>query len=97
MAVSCPSGRDGRQRFRIYVLEMPDGSLYVGSTAQPVSERIREHNQGAGARSHRRHRAVRRLRRLEPPQLCATRARAEEVERRTAARLRARGYQVRQG
>lgn len=85
------------QRFRIYVLEMPDGSLYVGSTAQSLAERLREHREGGGARSHKR-RCYRRVRRdLAPATICATRERAEAIEHRTAERLRARGWEVRQG
>lgn len=87
----------GRQRFRIYVLELEDGSLYVGCTAQSLSERLHEHRTGTGRRSGRKH-AFRRYRRdLSPSAVCATRERAEGIERKLAQRLRARGWDVTQG
>lgn len=95
--MECPSGSHGRQRFRVYVFETDGGQLYVGLTAQPVSERLREHRTGGGARSGRKHRVCKRRRDLEPAAVCATRERAEKVEERVARRLRARGYDVVQG
>jgi predicted GIY-YIG superfamily endonuclease len=85
----CEPGPSNRQRFKVYVLELRDGRLYVGSTALALSERLRQ---------HRGERRVKRYRRdLSPPTMCATRERAEGIERRTAARLRARGWEVEQG
>jgi predicted GIY-YIG superfamily endonuclease len=96
VTVACPPGSHGRQLFRVYVLELSDGSLYVGSTAQTLEERLREHREGGGRRSGRVL-AYRRLRRdLCPQAMCATRERAERIEERLAARLRARGFEVRQ-
>jgi predicted GIY-YIG superfamily endonuclease len=84
----CGPTRENRQRFRVYVLELAGGVLYVGSTAKPLAERVNE---------HRREKRVRRYRRdLSPPAVCMTRERAESIERRTAARLRARGFDVEQ-
>jgi len=94
---TCPSDSRGMQRFRVYVLEMGDGSLYVGVTAQPLSERLREHRTGTGARSHRRHVYKRVRPDLAPKTLCVTRERAEAIEHRTAKALRRIGYDVRQG
>ena len=98
MAVSCPAGSHGRQVFRIYVLEFCDtDELYVGVTAKSVTERIKEHQTGGGKRSGRAHRVCRWRKDLSPPAQCLTRERAEEIEARTAARLRALGYSVRSG
>jgi len=91
--IPCPPDHAGRQRFRIYVCELRDGTLYVGSTAKSVSERIAEHRATDGPRW----RGVRYLRGLSPATVCATRERAEGLERRTAERLRRRGRDVEQG
>lgn len=93
MAATCPSDARGLQRFRVYVIELEDGSLYVGVTAKSVAERLREHREGTGARSSRRH--LGRYRKdLSPGAMCATRARAEQIEERTASRLRRLGWRV---
>ena len=84
-------------RFHVYVLELGDGSLYVGTTAKSVRERMQEHVMGTGKRSGRS-RDVRKYRAdLSPRTVCATRERAEGIERRLAASLRRRGYEVSQG
>lgn len=80
-------GPANRQRFSVYVLELGPGRYYVGSTAKSVTERVREHRRGGRKIRHRR----------TMGKWCVTRARAEQIERRTARRLRARGYRVRQG
>jgi len=97
MSSACPSDARGLQRFRIYVLELEDGELYVGVTAKPLAERLREHREGTGARSSRRHPYCRLRRDLSPPTMCATRERAEAIEERTASRLRRLGWRVSQG
>jgi predicted GIY-YIG superfamily endonuclease len=89
--LSCPHDRSGRQRFRIYVFEHSDGTLYVGSTAKSVAERLREHRESRPGRGWKYRRD------LSPPTVCATRERAEGIEKRTAERLRRRGYDVEQG
>lgn len=94
---ACPHDAEGRQRFRVYVFETAPGVLYVGLTALPVARRLRQHERGTGQRSTRRHHVRRRMRKLEPKTVCATRERAEGLERRTAARLRARGWEVHSG
>lgn len=96
MATACPRDARGLQRFRVYVLELPDGSLYVGVTAKPVQERVREHRMGTGARSGRARDVVRLRRDLSPPAMCATRERAVQIEQRTAERLRRLGWKVSQ-
>lgn len=98
MGLSCPAGSHGRQVFRVYVLQFCDSDeLYVGVTAKTVPERMREHQGGGGKRSGRAHRVCRWRRDLGPPAVCATRARAEAIEQRTAERLRRLGWTVRQG
>lgn len=94
---SCPSDSRGLQRFKVYVLELDDESLYVGVTAKSLSERLREHRLGTGARSTRSHRFRRVRRDLSPATVYATRERAEAIEQRTAERLRRLGWEVRQG
>lgn len=89
----CDPSAPERQLFRIYVVELRDGALYVGSTAKSVSERVAEHRALDGPRW----RGAVYKRGLSPGAVCATRDRAEKIERRTAERLRARGYDVEQG
>lgn len=96
MANACPSDARGLQRFRVYVLELKDGSLYVGVTAKSIAERLKEHRDGTGARSSRRHAYCRYRKDLSPPTICATRERAEQIEERTAERLRRVGWEVEQ-
>lgn len=92
----CEPGWENRQRFSVYVLELADGSLYVGSTTKSVSERVREHREGSRTHpGHRRH-VVRYRADLSPRTVCATRERAEAIEERTARRLRAQGWEVAQ-
>lgn len=83
------SSEPGRKKFRIYVLELDPETLYVGSTAKALSERLREHRNERWRGKYRRD--------LSPGTLCATRERAEQVERKTAERLRRRGWDVVQG
>lgn len=75
------------RRISVYVLRLPDGSLYVGSTAKTVRERLAEHRaqRGAGCRL------------FGAVSWCGSRAAAEKLEARAARRLRARGYRVTQG
>jgi predicted GIY-YIG superfamily endonuclease len=89
VACSATLREPGRRPFRVYVLALPDGRLYVGSTAKPLAERIAEHRMRYGRVTHRRD--------LSPGTVCMTRDRAERVERRTAQRLRAKGWEVEQG
>ena len=90
MACQASRAEPGRRPFRVYVLELPDGRLYVGSTAKSLTERIAEHRMRYGSR-------VKHMRALSPGTVCATRERAEAIERRTAQRLRRAGWEVEQG
>lgn len=85
----CLEDSSGRHRFRIYVCQVGPDTLYVGSTAKSVAERVSEHRGDGRAWRYRRD--------LSPPTVCATRERAESIERRTAERLRRRGWEVEQG
>lgn len=91
-----PACGEGRQLFHVYVLETEPGRLYVGSTAEDVATRLMKSRLGAGARSGRR-RSGKYRRDLSPRAICATRARAEALEVKTARRLRAQGWEVEQG
>lgn len=89
MRCRATTSEPGRKKFRIYVLELGPGQLYVGSTAKALAERLREHRSERWSGRYRRD--------LSPGTLCATRERAEQVERKTAERLRRRGWDVVQG
>ena len=95
-ACGCSCDGKNRQLFHVYVVELASGSLYVGSTAEDVATRLMKSRLGAGARSGRR-RSGKYRRDLSPKAVCATRARAEALEAKTARRLRARGWEVEQG
>lgn len=98
MTISCPAGSHGRQIFHVYVFQIcGTDEMYVGVTAKPVLERLREHREGTGKRSSRKHSVCRWRKDLSPPAQCLTRERAEEIEARTAERLRRLGYEVRSG
>lgn len=86
--------------FRVYVIELRDGSLYVGSTAHPIRHRYAQHRAGVrlAARACKRV-GVRRLRpglykHLQP---FSNRVRAEREEGRLAYQLRQQGYRVHGG
>jgi predicted GIY-YIG superfamily endonuclease len=76
-------------RFSVYALELPDGTVYVGSTAKPVRERLAEHRAQRGARCRLLGSIIRGA--------GTTRAQAERVEAAVARDLRRRGYTVTQG
>jgi predicted GIY-YIG superfamily endonuclease len=74
-------------RLVVYVLQLPDGTLYVGSTAKPIVTRLKEHRARRGAR----------CRLLGAVRRCGSRGEAERAEARIARELRGRGYVVGQG
>lgn len=71
----------------VYVLVLPDDTLYVGSTAKPMKTRLKEHRARRGARCRLLGSTVR----------CESRGEAEAEEGRVARRLRRAGYVVGQG
>jgi len=73
-----------REAWFVYVLACSDGSLYTGVTVDP-DRRVRQHNEGVGARYTRGRRPVR-LAHLEP---CADRGAALRRERAVKALPRA--------
>ena len=87
-------------QFRVYVIELSDTSLYVGSTAHAIRVRYAQHRAGGRLAS----RACRRLgvKRLRPDlytHLSAflTRERVEREETKLARRLQRQGYRVHGG
>lgn len=74
----------------VYAIELPDGTIYVGSTCKTIAQRVAEHRENHGR--------VRLRRDLCPPGRHAlTREGAERIERELAERLRRMGHEVRQG
>lgn len=71
----------------VYVLVLPDGTLYVGSTAKPIKTRLQEHRARRGAR----------CRLLGAVRRCESRGEAEAEEAAVTRRLRRAGYVVAQG
>lgn len=84
--------------YRVYVLRLRDGSLYVGSTAHSVAHRAAQHKAGGRLAG----RACRRVgvrcvaRRLCPCHVYPTRALAVHAEVQCAQSLRRQGYRVHQ-
>jgi predicted GIY-YIG superfamily endonuclease len=83
----CGPRGENRQRFSIYVLKLGPRHYYVGCTAKTLAERISEHR--ASGRKFKHARSL--------GQWCLTREKAEVLERRVAAELRRKGYEVEQG
>ena len=94
-----------RRRYYVYVVELDDAvgarrhprypSLYVGQSAVPPTERLRQHKEGYRSsryvRKHGKHLRPRLYRRFNP---MATREEAVAMEQELARRLRNRGYTV---
>jgi hypothetical protein len=78
-------------QFRVYVLELDDGSLYVGSTGHDIKARVAQHRAktNLSARLFRTgKRLIRRIRwDLCPAQVYVTRLPVEAAERICARRL----------
>jgi predicted GIY-YIG superfamily endonuclease len=97
--------RRPERRYYVYVIELDDAvgprrdpshpSLYVGQSAVPPEERLRQHKQGYRSsryvRNHGKFLRPRLYRRFNP---MATREQAVAMERDLARRLRNRGYTV---
>lgn len=80
-------------RYRVYVGELADGSLYVGSTAKSVRARWAEHMRGDGGRRTRKLKAGRLLANGQSG-YALTRRNAERLENKIARQLRRQGYRV---
>jgi hypothetical protein len=101
---AAPARRPER-RYYVYVIELDDAvgprrdpshpSLYVGQSAVPPEERLRQHKQGYRSsryvRNHGKFLRPRLYQRFNP---MATREQAVAMERELARRLRNRGYTV---
>ena len=94
-----------RRRYYVYVVELDDAvgprrnpgypSVYVGQSAVPPKQRLRQHKDGYRSsryvRKHGKHLRPRLYRRFNP---MATREEAIAMEQELARRLRDRGYTV---
>lgn len=104
------AARAARERFHLYVLELPDGAkvhceggcgtkevLYVGSTGKTVAERFAEHRAGGASHITTRFPPVRLREDLSRGKHAHSREKIEELEVKLARSLRAKGYSVCQG
>lgn len=79
MSADIETRNDGR--FRVYVLRLKDKSLYVGSTAHSIQQRIEQHQDGIG-------RPAKHRKRVGVKSSYGTRPAGEQSERRLAKRPR---------
>ena len=87
-----------RRIYTLYVIELTDGSLYVGSSSLDPEERFRQHVDGILTAYPVKRYGPKRLRSdLAARRHAFSRPKAEEIEQELAATLRRRGYCVWQG